>query len=398
MTAAENLYDVVIVGGGPAGLTGALYLARARYRVLVLEKEKFGGQITITETVVNYPGLAVTSGAALSETMRKQAESFGAEFRLARVTGLDLEGDIKVVHTDRGDVRGLGVLLATGANPRKVGFQGEEDYQGRGVAYCATCDGEFFTGRDVYVIGGGYAAAEESVFLTKYARHVTVLIRGDGFKCAPAVAEPALQHKNITVLPHTEVVSAAGDNVVQRLTYRNNRTGEETTVQAEDGGPIGVFVFAGCVPETALLQGLIELDRDGYVVTDRVQKTSRDGVYAAGDVCIKPLRQVVTAVSDGALAATELERWAAAMQKKTGLHPVQPARGANPEPRTGGPVLRRQCRAGTQQRRKSCGSVEPSFVRRSLYGRHEDSDEGPFRPPGDTAPFRGLLRRQAPVG
>lgn len=331
MTAAENLYDVVIVGGGPAGLTGALYLARARYRVLVLEKEKFGGQITITETVVNYPGLAVTSGAALSETMRKQAESFGAEFRLARVTGLDLEGDIKVVHTDRGDVRGLGVLLATGANPRKVGFQGEEDYQGRGVAYCATCDGEFFTGRDVYVIGGGYAAAEESVFLTKYARHVTVLIRGDGFKCAPAVAEPALQHKNITVLPHTEVVSAAGDNVVQRLTYRNNRTGEETTVQAEDGGPIGVFVFAGCVPETALLQGLIELDRDGYVVTDRVQKTSRDGVYAAGDVCIKPLRQVVTAVSDGALAATELERWAAAMQKKTGLHPVQPARGANPE-------------------------------------------------------------------
>ena len=235
MTAAENLYDVVIVGGGPAGLTGALYLARARYRVLVLEKEKFGGQITITETVVNYPGLAVTSGAALSETMRKQAESFGAEFRLARVTGLDLEGDIKVVHTDRGDVRGLGVLLATGANPRKVGFQGEEDYQGRGVAYCATCDGEFFTGRDVYVIGGGYAAAEESVFLTKYARHVTVLIRGDGFKCAPAVAEPALQHKNITVLPHTEVVSAAGDNVVQRLTYRNNRTGEKTTVQAEDG-------------------------------------------------------------------------------------------------------------------------------------------------------------------
>lgn len=166
----ENLYDVVVIGGGPAGLTAALYLARARYRVVVVEKEHFGGQITITSEVVNFPGVERASGAALTETMRKQAESFGAEFLLAEVTELDMTGDVKTVQTSRGELRCFGVLLATGAHPRTVGFRGEEHFRGRGVAYCATCDGEFFTGKDVFVVGGGFAAAEESVFLTKYAR------------------------------------------------------------------------------------------------------------------------------------------------------------------------------------------------------------------------------------
>ena len=166
----ERLYDVVVVGGGPAGLTAALYLARACYRVLVVEKERFGGQITITEQVVNYPGVFSASGKELTETMRRQAESFGAEFRLAEVTGFELSGDIKTVHTDKGDVETYGILLATGARPRMIGFPGEADYRGRGIAYCATCDGEFFRDKDVFVVGGGFAAAEESVFLTKYAR------------------------------------------------------------------------------------------------------------------------------------------------------------------------------------------------------------------------------------
>ena len=184
----NNLYDVIILGGGPAGLTAALYLARAKYRTLVLEKEKFGGQITITHEVVNYPGVAKTSGEELTETMRRQAESFGAEFLLAEVEGLDLSGDIKTVKTDRGELKAFGVLLATGAHPRTVGFRGEEEHKGRGVAYCATCDGEFFTGKDIFVVGGGYAAAEESVFLTKFARHVTILVRKDDFSCAASVA------------------------------------------------------------------------------------------------------------------------------------------------------------------------------------------------------------------
>ena len=324
MERMENLYDVVVIGGGPAGLTAALYLARARYRVVVVEKNHFGGQITITAEVVNFPGVERTSGAALTETMRKQAESFGAEFLLAEVTELDLSGDVKTVRTGRGDLKCFGVLLATGAHPRMVGFQGEAQFRGRGVAYCATCDGEFFTGKDVFVVGGGFAAAEESVFLTKYARHVTILIRGDGFTCAQTTADAARNHEKITVLTNTVVEEVSGDTALRFIRYRNTKTGQVTKYHAADGETFGVFVFAGYEPATELVQGLAELDEQGYVLTDRSQKTTADGLYAAGDVCVKPLRQVVTAVGDGALAATELERLCAAMQARTGLRPQQP--------------------------------------------------------------------------
>ena len=324
MVQTENLYDVVVIGGGPAGLTAALYLARARYRVVVVEKDHFGGQITITSEVVNFPGVERTSGAALTESMRKQAESFGAEFLLAEVTGLDLTGDVKTVRTSRCDLKCFGVLLATGAHPRMVGFQGEEQFRGRGVAYCPTCDGEFFTDKDVFVVGGGFAAAEESVFLTKYARHVTILIRGDGFTCAQATADAARNHEKITVLTNTVVEEVSGDTALRFIRYRNTRTGQVTKHHAADGETFGVFVFAGYEPATELVQGLAELDEQGYVLTDRSQKTTADGLYAAGDVCVKPLRQVVTAVGDGALAATELERLCAAMQARTGLRPQQP--------------------------------------------------------------------------
>ena len=324
MERMENLYDVVVIGGGPAGLTAALYLARARYRVVVVEKNHFGGQITITAEVVNFPGVERTSGAALTETMRKQAESFGAEFLLAEVTELDLSGDVKTVRTGRGDLKCFGVLLATGAHPRMVGFQGEAQFRGRGVAYCATCDGEFFTGKDVFVVGGGFAAAEESVFLTKYARHVTILIRGDGFTCAQATADAARNHEKITVLTNTVVEEVSGDTALRFIRYRNTKTGQVTKHHAADGETFGVFVFAGYEPATELVQGLADLNEQGYILTDRSQKTTADGLYAAGDVCVKPLRQVVTAVGDGALAATELERLCAAMQARTGLRPQQP--------------------------------------------------------------------------
>ena len=332
MVQTENLYDVVVIGGGPAGLTAALYLARARYRVVVVEKDHFGGQITITSEVVNFPGVERTSGAALTESMRKQAESFGAEFLLAEVTGLDLTGDVKTVRTSRCDLKCFGVLLATGAHPRMVGFQGEEQFRGRGVAYCATCDGEFFTDKDVFVVGGGFAAAEESVFLTKYARHVTILIRGDRFTCAQATADAARNHEKITVLTNTVVEEVSGDTALRFIRYRNTRTGQVTKHHAADGETFGVFVFAGYEPATELVQGLAELDEQSYVLTDRSQKTTADGLYAAGDVCVKPLRQVVTAVGDGALAATELERLCAAMQARTGLHPQPPtSRAEEPE-------------------------------------------------------------------
>ena len=187
----DKLYDVIIIGGGPAGLTAALYLARAKYRVLVLEKEQFGGQITITHEVVNYPGINKASGKEITETIKNQGESFGAEFLLAEAIALNVSTDLKTVKTDNGDFYCLGILIATGAHPRAIGFKGEAEHKGRGVAYCATCDGEFFTGKEIFVVGGGYAAAEESVFLTKFARHVTILMRNDDFTCAAAVADPA---------------------------------------------------------------------------------------------------------------------------------------------------------------------------------------------------------------
>lgn len=320
----KKLYDVVVVGGGPAGLTAGLYLARARYRVLVVEKAQFGGQITISSKVENYPGLLSVSGEELTAQMKRQAQAFGAEFLEAEVTELHAEGDVKTVVTTAGELFCFGILIATGASPRRVGFEGEEAFMGRGVAYCATCDGEFFTGKEVFVVGGGYAAAEESVFLTKYARHVTILVREEDFTCAKAVAEEARNHDKITVLTNVEVEEVSGDTLLRSIRYRNNETGEVTTYTAEEKDSIGVFVFVGYAPATELVKGMVDVNEYGYILTDPGRMTSADGIYAAGDVRVKNLRQVVTAAGDGALAATELERYAKLMQEKTALHPMRP--------------------------------------------------------------------------
>ena len=209
----EQFYDVIIVGGGPAGLSAAIYMARARYKVLVMEKEKIGGQITITAEIVNYPGVERTSGKELTQSMKEQAEAFGAEFVMAEVLDMELQEDIKVLHTTAGEYRALGVVLATGANPRKLGFKGEKEFQGRGVAYCATCDGEFFTDMEVFVIGGGFAAAEEGIFLTKYAKKVTMIVREDDFTCAATIADQVKKEEKITVKFNTEIVEAGGESM-----------------------------------------------------------------------------------------------------------------------------------------------------------------------------------------
>lgn len=321
---SDNLYDVIVIGGGPAGLTAALYLARARYRVLVIEKDRFGGQITITDEVVNYPGLSRTSGAELTKTIYKQAESFGAEFLEAEAEGLEVTEDVKVVHTTRGNYKCLGILLATGAHPRNVGFIGEDEYKGRGVAYCATCDGEFFTDKDVYVVGGGYAAAEESVFLTKFARHVTILMRSEDFSCAASVADKAKSHEKITIIPNTTLEEVSGEHGLNYIRYKNSVTGEVTEFKSKENETFGVFVFVGYAPATSLVKDIVDINEQGYIITDSAQMTNVEGVYAAGDVCIKPLRQIVTATGDGALAATELEKHASRMQAKTGIKPKPP--------------------------------------------------------------------------
>lgn len=321
----NDLYDVIVIGGGPAGLTAGLYLARARYRVLILEKDDFGGQITITNEVVNYPGVGRTTGRALTQTMRQQAQDFGAEFLSAEAIGLDVHGDVKTVHTSRGDLKAFGILIATGASPRKLGFEGESEYAGRGVAYCATCDGEFFTGKEVLVVGGGFAAAEESVFLTAYASKVTVLVREQDFTCDATVADAAKNNPKIDVRYQVELQGVtAGQGGLREATILNRATGQTETWKPADGGTFGVFVFAGYVPATNLVRGVVELDDYGYVVTHGYLETSVPGVYAAGDLRAKNLRQVVTATADGAIAAVELERYAKRMSEKTGLIPQRP--------------------------------------------------------------------------
>lgn len=321
----NDLYDVIVIGGGPAGLTAGLYLARARYRVLILEKDDFGGQITITNEVVNYPGVGRTTGRALTQTMRQQAQDFGAEFLSAEAIGLDVHGDVKTVHTSRGDLKAFGILIATGASPRKLGFEGESEYAGRGVAYCATCDGEFFAGKEVLVVGGGFAAAEESVFLTTYASKVTVLVREQDFTCDAVVAAAAKNNPKIDVRYQVELQGVtAGQGGLREASILNRATGQTETWKPADGGTFGVFVFAGYVPATNLVRGVVELDDYGYVVTHGYLETSVPGVYAAGDLRAKNLRQVVTATADGAIAAVELERYAKRMSEKTGLTPQRP--------------------------------------------------------------------------
>ena len=316
---ADKFYDGVIIGGGPAGLAAAIYLARARYRVLVIEKETMGGQITITSEVVNYPGVLHTDGKKLTEEMRKQAQNFGAEFLKAQVTGLVLEGDKKKILTDKGEIQALGVVLATGASPRQAGFTGEEEFRARGVAYCATCDGEFFTGKDLFVVGGGFAAVEEALFLTRYARKIRVVVRGKQFSCAGTAVEELLAHPDISVSFETEITEAGGRDMLEYVVLRKKDTGETFTVQAEAGENLGIFVFAGYVPATELFRDQVKVSDKGYLLVNRKQETNVPGVYGAGDVCEKELRQVVTAVSDGAVAAASMEKYLFSMYQKLGI-------------------------------------------------------------------------------
>lgn len=306
----NDIYDMVIIGAGPAGLTAGIYGARARFKVLILEQGEIGGQITITNEVVNFPGVLETSGKELTQTMKEQAIRFGAEIKSAKVTEVDFSQEIRIIKTEKGEIKTFGAILATGASPRSLGFPGEEEFKGRGIAYCATCDGEFFTGMDVFVVGAGFAAAEEAVFLTKYAKKVTIIAREPQFTCAEGVAEKALNHDKIEVKFHTEVVSVTGDSLLRSAKFVNNETGEEWEYKPEgENETFGMFIFVGYQPASKIFKEQIKLNSSGYIITDKNCKTNMDGIYAAGDICEKELRQVVTAVSDGATAATSLEKY-----------------------------------------------------------------------------------------
>lgn len=307
----HDMYDIVIIGGGATGLSAGLYAARSKHRVLLVEQGLMGGQISITSEIVNYPGVYRTSGIELIETMERQAREFGTEFLNAYVTGIELTDDdaIRIVKTDQGDVKTHTVLVATGANPRTAGFEGENEFRGRGISYCATCDGGFFKDKPVYVVGGGFAAAEEALYLTRFASKVTMIIRRDRFSCAEGVYRPTIDNDKVEVLYNTNIVSVDGKYAMERMVLRNNKTGEETIIEADSPGDFGVFVFTGYTPESGLLEGLADIGEDGGVITDTEMNTKTVGVYAAGDVRGKNLRQLVTAAADGAIAATTISRY-----------------------------------------------------------------------------------------
>lgn len=307
MSDQNVVYDAAVVGSGPAGLTAAIYLARADYRVIVLEKEAPGGQVASTWEVENYPGVRACSGYELAQTMREQAQTFGSEFAFADVRAIESDGECWKLLAQREQFTARAIVLAMGASARKAGFLGEEEYTGRGVSYCAACDGAFFRGKEIFVVGGGVAAVEEGLFLTRFASKVTLIVRRDRLSCPLSVASRLEENDKIAVRFCAQIREVSGDGAVDTVRFFDNRTQEEWTRSCKEG--FGVFVLAGRAPDTGWLPDGIERDESGYLVTDADGRTGLRGIFAAGDVCRKKLRQIATAVSDGAVAAAELERF-----------------------------------------------------------------------------------------
>lgn len=301
----EKIYDIIVIGGGPAGLTAGLYGSRSKLDVLIIEKEAYGGQISTTAEVDNYPGsMDNCTGPLLADRIRGQAEDFGTQFEKDEIFNLNLSDEIKIIQGKKQNYKARAVIISTGAAPRLGGFKNENEFRGRGVSYCATCDGDFFEGLDIVVIGGGDSAISESLYLTKFAASITIIHRRDKLRAAKSLADRAMAHEKIKFLWDTVVEEVAGDGIVEEVKVRNVKTNEEQNLVAN-----GVFVYIGLNPLTEFAKGHIELDPNGYVPTDENMRTNVEGVFAAGDVRVKKLRQAVTAASDGAIAAFVAEEY-----------------------------------------------------------------------------------------
>ncbi len=305
--ADEKVYDVVVLGAGPAGLTAAMYAGRAALSVLVLEKAVPGGQAMNTWKIGNYPGFPdEIEGPELSRLLEEHARRFGAEIEMAEVTGVELTGEIKTIETIDGPRRGRTVILATGATPRKLGVPGEEEYAGRGVSYCATCDGAFFQDQHVAVVGGGDSALDEGYFLTRYASRLTVIHRRNEFRGTKELQDRLLGTGKVDVLFDTVVEEIRGNDMVEELVLRHVKTGETSRLPVN-----GVFIYVGMNPETELFRDQVRCDEYGYVDAGEDTITNVPGVFAAGDVRRKQIRQLVTATADGAVAAMMAEHYLA---------------------------------------------------------------------------------------
>ena len=306
----DKVYDIIVLGAGPAGLTAASYAGRARMDTLLIEGTKDGGQIVITNEIENYPGsLEEESGPSLIARMTKQVEKFGADRVTDTIVDVELEGKVKHLKGNHGDYYAKAVVIATGASPRPIGCPGEKEFTGKGVSYCATCDANFFEDFEVYVVGGGDSAVEEAMYLTKFARKVTLVHRRDELRAAKSIQEKAFANPKMAFMWNTTIEEIKGDGVVTSMIVKDTKTGETREIEAdEEDGTFGIFVFVGFDPKSQLFEGKLEMEKR-YIVTDKYMHTSVPGVFAAGDVIVKHLRQVVTACGDGAVAATEAQHY-----------------------------------------------------------------------------------------
>lgn len=298
------MYDCIIIGAGPAGISAGIYAARASMKTIIIERGTPGGLIAKTDEIANYPGAEdVPTGPVLIERMVKQAKSFGAEFITDTVVNVDFSGTTKIVYGENTTYEAKSVIIATGSNPRLLEVPGEKEFTGKGIAYCATCDAPFFQDLDIYVVGSGEAAVEEAMYLTKFGRTVTLLVRKDKLSVAKSIEEKAMKCEKLKIMWNVEVESFEGTGLLSAMNIVNNKTGEKTKIVPREGDMIfGVFIFVGYIPESTIFNGIIDTDRN-YIVSDETMKTSVEGVFVAGDVRVKELRQVVTAVNDGAIAA-----------------------------------------------------------------------------------------------
>lgn len=303
----QDLYDIIVIGGGPAGLTAGLYGARSRAKTLVLEKGEWGGQAATTEGLENYPGsVKGSTGPEIIRRMKEQAEAFGVTAEVGTVTRLELGTKVKKVHTENAEYRSKTVILAMGAKPRLLGCPGELELRGKGVSYCATCDADFFTDLEVVVVGGGDAAIQEALYLTKFAEKVSVIHRRDQLRAAGFIQDRAFANPKIDFIWDSIVTEIKGDGIVESVVIKNVKTNKLIEMETN-----GVFMFVGYDPVSQLVKGIVEMDEKGYIVTDDNMNTNIEGVFAAGDIRSKGLRQVITAASDGAIAAFKAELYIA---------------------------------------------------------------------------------------
>lgn len=298
-------FSLIIIGGGPAGLTAGIYAERAKLETILIEKVIAGGMITSTEMVENYPGFPEgISGMDLGKRFEEQARKFGLDIIYDKVTGIEIKGDIKEVFTEEHTYSSRALIIATGSEPKKLGLPGEDRFTGKGVSYCATCDGPFYRDKNVAVIGGGNAALEEAVFLTKFAKLVTIIHRRDELRAERALQETASKNPKIFIRMHTIVEEIVGDQKINSIKLMDTVTGKKSSIPVE-----GVFIYVGFNPNTGLVKDIVKLDENGYIITDDRLAASVPGIFAAGDVRKKHLRQVVTSTADGALAAHSAQEY-----------------------------------------------------------------------------------------